>query len=127
MLKPRAGEKRSEFVSRCVPMVLADGGAKTQAAAVEMCEGIYTAARKKSEELLEFNYKGCSGGGKKKPKKETNAGRDLFDRPVVGTEGSVQAVSAGRYEELPSADDLNNPLPENLRSSWSKERSLRQP
>lgn len=42
--KPRSGEKRNDFVSRCVPLAIAEG--KTQDQAVGMCEGIFTESKK---------------------------------------------------------------------------------
>jgi hypothetical protein len=44
MPKPRTGESRSEFISRCVPDVMKEG--MTQAQAVGKCEGMYTHSQK---------------------------------------------------------------------------------
>ena len=41
MPTPRQGESESDFVSRCIPMVLEEGTAADQAQAVAVCHSMY--------------------------------------------------------------------------------------
>jgi len=45
MPQVRSNEKRSEFVKRCVPIVMKEG--LSQQAAVGKCEGIYSGKKRK--------------------------------------------------------------------------------
>jgi len=41
MPKPRKGEKKSDFIHRCIPIVLNEGTAKSAGQAWQVCNSIY--------------------------------------------------------------------------------------
>lgn len=45
MPNPRKGERRSKFVSRCIPIVLDEGTAKSNEQAVAVCQSIWRQAK----------------------------------------------------------------------------------
>jgi len=47
MPRPRKGEKKSEFISRCISMVIKESGTKSQAHAIAKCHGIWKQHLKK--------------------------------------------------------------------------------
>ena len=49
--KPKAGESKSDFISRCVPIVMGEG--KTQDQALGKCYGMYREYKSAEKSLIE--------------------------------------------------------------------------
>lgn len=59
---PQEDESRSDFVSRCIPVVLEEGTASSNDQAVAICNSLYEEAKKSA-------YKGVFLKSRKDPKK----------------------------------------------------------
>lgn len=55
MPTPKDGEKRSDFVSRCIPIVMEDGTAKDNKQAVAICNSMYKQSKKEQEPEVTAN------------------------------------------------------------------------
>jgi hypothetical protein len=51
MPTPRAGESKSDFLERCIPMTLDDGAAKDNDQAVAMCNGVWEQEQQEAETM----------------------------------------------------------------------------
>jgi len=50
MPTPRKGERRSDFIKRCIPQVIDDGTAKDGSQATAVCHSIFTDSKKQGAE-----------------------------------------------------------------------------
>jgi hypothetical protein len=84
MPKPKKGEKRKDFVSRCIPIVLKDGTAKDQDQAVAVCNSMWRRRNVRNLEHITTNLV----ANKKAIRREKLEGREHIVVPcVMLTEG----------------------------------------
>lgn len=98
MPTPKRNEKRSDFVSRCIPIVLEDGTAEDQKQAAAVCYSMYKQAKEKkmSNVNLSADVQTFTDAGEDKP----------FDFELVGYTGKV--MEKGGWRGIFSLDGMES-------------------
>jgi phage head maturation protease len=98
MPTPRPNEKRSDFVSRCIPIVLDDGTAEDNKQAAAVCYSMYKQAKEKkmSNVNLSADVQTFADAGEDKP----------FDFELVGYTGKV--MEKGGWRGIFSLDGMES-------------------
>ena len=112
MPTPRGSETRSDFVKRCIPVVIGDRAASGPEQAVAICHSIYDQKKKKGEKIMghKMNQRSASMELKNPVRLQTNGGRQGSNRDMG---------------ELPSESEIRNaPLPPGFNPNRTHEQNL---